>query len=30
MGLIHDIIDPQQKQQKTDLVYPILLDLFTQ
>jgi carboxylesterase len=29
MGLIHDIIDPQQKQQKTDLVYPILLDLFT-
>jgi carboxylesterase len=29
MGLIHDIIDPNQKQQKTDLVYPILLDLFT-
>jgi alpha-beta hydrolase superfamily lysophospholipase len=30
MGLIHDIIDPQQKKQQTDLVYPILLDLFTQ
>jgi len=29
MGLIHDIIDPQQKKQQTDLVYPILLDLFT-
>lgn len=29
MKLIHDIIDPQQKQQQTALVYPILLDLFT-
>jgi alpha-beta hydrolase superfamily lysophospholipase len=29
MRLIHDIIDPQQKQQQTDVVYPILLDLFT-
>lgn len=27
--LIHDIIDPQQVQQQTDLVYPILLDLIT-
>jgi pimeloyl-ACP methyl ester carboxylesterase len=29
MGLIHDIIDPQQKRQQTAAVYPILLDLFT-
>ena len=27
--LIHDIIDPQQVQQQTSLVYPILLDLIT-
>jgi pimeloyl-ACP methyl ester carboxylesterase len=27
--LIHDIIDPQQVQQQTALVYPILLDLIT-
>lgn len=28
--LIHDIMDPQQVQQQTALVYPILLDLITQ
>jgi hypothetical protein len=27
--LIHDVIDPQQQGQQTDLVYPILLDLIT-
>lgn len=27
--LIHDIIDPEQRQQQTALVYPILLDLIT-
>ena len=27
--LIHDIIDPQQVQQQTALVYPILFDLIT-
>jgi pimeloyl-ACP methyl ester carboxylesterase len=26
-GLIHDVIDPRQRQQRIDLVYPILLDL---
>ncbi len=28
--LIHDLIDPNQQQQQTALVYPILLDLITQ
>jgi len=28
--LIHDVIDPNQQQQQTALVYPILLDLITQ
>ena len=27
--LIHDIIDPEQRQQRTAIVYPILLDLVT-
>jgi esterase/lipase len=29
-GLIHDIIDPEQRQQRTTFVYPILLDLITE
>jgi len=27
LGLIHDLIDPLQRQQKVDLVYPVLLDI---
>lgn len=27
LGLIHDIIDPDQGRQRTDLVYPVLLDI---
>jgi carboxylesterase len=27
LGLIHDLIDPAQERQRTDLVYPVLLDL---
>lgn len=27
LGLVHDVIDPQQKDQQTDRVYPVLLDL---
>ncbi|MCZ7573717.1 MAG: alpha/beta fold hydrolase [Ardenticatenaceae bacterium] len=29
LGLVHDIIDPDQVGQRTDLVYPVLLDLIT-
>jgi uncharacterized membrane protein HdeD (DUF308 family) len=29
LGLIHDVIDPQQKRQQTAFVYPILLGLIT-
>jgi len=28
--LIHDVIDPNQEQQQTALVYPIMLNLITQ
>ena len=30
LGLIHDVIDPAQKQQQINLVYPVLLDLIDQ
>jgi pimeloyl-ACP methyl ester carboxylesterase len=29
LGLLHDVIDPQQKDQQTERVYPVLLDLLT-
>jgi hypothetical protein len=27
--LIHDVIDPQQREQQTSLIYPVLLGLIT-
>jgi len=30
LGLTHDLIDPSQPDLKTDLVYPVLIDLITQ
>lgn len=29
MGIIHDMIDPDQRAQQIDLVYPVLLDMIT-